>query len=400
VAQEFSQQLVYEKLEAILENAVDAIITIDRAGIIQSANPATTRLFGYRLKELVGKNVSILMPKPYRYEHDQYLKNYLDHGIKKIIGIGREIAARKKDGRVFPAHLAISEIRVRDEILFTGILRDISDIKAADRKLAQWNQELEERVRLRTQELKAVQDELIRSEKLATLGQVAGGIAHEIRNPLNAIKTSAYFLLQARQANAEKVREHLERIDRQVTLIDNVITALSDVAKLPAAKLGAVKIEEIRRKASQSTAVPANIRIVFKFAPELPPVLVDENQIPIAFRNLIRNARDAMPEGGELILGAEVVGAYVSAFVADTGVGIPSDCLELILEPMYTTKAKGMGLGLAITRAIVIRNNCELEIKSEQGEGSRFSIRIPVADIGQQKRNDDAKERSSNPDCR
>lgn len=376
---EYSRQLLHEQLEAILENAVDAIITINDRGIVETANRATERLFGYMVSEVVGQNVSMLMPSPYQGEHDQYINNYLETGIKKIIGIGREVVAKRKDGTEFPAHLAVSELGIEGRTLFTGIVRDISDVKAAEWKLAQLNEELEDRVKQRTEELRKVQDELIRSEKLATLGQVSGGIAHEIRNPLNAIKTSAYFLLHAKQASDEKVTEHLNRIDRQVTVIDNVITALSDVARLPDADLSAVDVEKLLRQVSKSTTLPANIRKVFKFASKLPPVLVDENQIPIAFRNLIRNARDAMPDGGELILGAEVIGHYVSAWVADTGVGIPADRLELILEPLYTTKARGMGLGLAITRAILIRNNCELEVHSEEGKGSQFTIQIPIA---------------------
>lgn len=374
-----SNRLVHEKLEAILENAVDAIITIDEHGIIESANPATENLFGYATEEIVGQNINLLMPDPYCEEHDEYIRRYLDSGDKKIIGIGREVVGLRKDGTIFPVHLAVSEIQLGNQTLFTGIVRDISDVKAARKKLEELNVQLEERVKQRTDELKRTQEDLIRSEKLATLGQISGGIAHEIRNPLNAVKTSAYYLLHAKHASEEKVKEHLERIDRQVSLIDNVITALSDVAKLPEADLKPVDIEKLLREVANTTTIPSNIRQLFKFASELPRGLADENQIPIAFRNLVRNARDAMPDGGDLTLGAELKNDYIEAFVADTGNGIPNDKVEQILDPLYTTKARGMGLGLAITRAVVIKNNCVLNIESQVGKGSCFTIQIPTA---------------------
>lgn len=368
-----------EKLEAILANAVDAIITIDERGLIETANPASERLFGYALAELVGRNVSMLMPNPYRDAHDQYLRNYIDSGVKKIIGIGREVVGKRKDGSEFPVHLAVSEISLGDRKLFCGIVRDITDLKVAEKQLAELNADLEQRVQERTAELHEAQSNLIKSEKLATLGQVAGGIAHEIRNPLNAVKTSAYYLLNAKQPPAEKVTEHLERIDRQVNMIDNVVTALSDVAKLPDAQLDSVDIERLLRSVVSSTSLPRNVKVEFEFEESLPACLVDENQVPIAFRNLIRNARDAMPAGGRLVVGARLDGEAIAAFVADDGVGIPAERLEKILEPLFTTKARGMGLGLAITRAVLVRNHCELIVESEVGQGSKFTIRIPLS---------------------
>lgn len=367
-------------LSAILENAVDAIITIDVKGIIDSANPATEKLFGYKVAELVGKNVNVLMPNPYREQHDGYLKNYVETGFKKIIGIGREVVGQRKDGTTFPMHLAVSEIWIGDRRLFTGIVRDISDLKKVEKQLARMNEELEERVRQRTAELRETQEDLVRSEKFATLGKVSGGIAHEIRNPLNAVKTSAYYLLNSKNATEEKIREHLERIDRQVTSIDNVITALSDVAKLPDANRIPTEISGIVKSALSSIGLPGNIRSKIELEDELPKVLVDENQITIAFKNLIRNARDAMPEGGEITVFASDNQDHIAVHVKDNGIGIAAEQLEKILEPLYTTKARGMGLGLSITRAIVEKNQGDLEVSSQLGQGSRFTIVLEKAD--------------------
>ncbi len=363
-------------LAAILENAVDAIINITPRGLVDSVNPAAEQMFGFSSAELLGKNIKILMPSPYQEEHDGYLENYLASGIRKIIGIGREVLGQRKDGSTFPMHLAVSEIKVGDRHLFTGIVRDISDLKQAEKELAEANEQLEARVKQRNAELRAAQADLVRSEKFATLGKVSGGIAHEIRNPLNAVKTSAYYLLNAKSPTDEKVREHLERIDRQVSLIDNVVTALSDVAKLPETYVKPTNLALVLRSAVGSVGLPDNISVELQFPADLPDVMADENQIVIAFKNLIRNARDAMPNGGQLKIDSTVNSDSVSFHISDNGIGISAEHLEKILEPLFTTKARGMGLGLSISRAIVEKNKGQLSVESELGKGSCFTITL------------------------
>ena len=213
-------------------------------------------------------------------------------------------------------------------------MRDISDLKAVEKELANINEQLEDRVRQRTAELKEVQSDLLRSEKFATLGKVSGGIAHEIRNPLNAVKTSAYFLLNANSPTEEKTREHLERIDRQVSLIDNVVTALSDVAKLPDAQLVSADLRLVLKSSLSAVGLPANVDAVLELPEDLPNVMVDANQIVIACKNLIRNARDAMPDGGKLSISATVQDERVAFHFTDTGTGISPENLQQILEAL------------------------------------------------------------------
>jgi two-component system sensor kinase FixL len=208
---------------------------------------------------------------------------------------------------------------------------------------------------------------------------VSGGIAHEIRNPLNAVKTSAYYLLNAKNPTDEKTREHLERIDRQVSLIDSVVTALSDVAKLPDARLVPTAMGRVLDAVVKSISLPGNVAVVFELSDDLPDVLVDESQIAIAFKNLVRNARDAMPDGGTVTLGAITDDDQVTFTVQDTGTGIAPDSLEKVLEPLFTTKARGMGLGLSITRAIAEKNKGTLAVTSELNKGSCFSIQLQKA---------------------
>lgn len=363
-------------LQAILSNAVDSIVTIDERGTIHSVNPATETMFGYSQSEMIDQNVKMLMPNPYRDLHDDFLTSYLQTGTRRIIGIGRETEGRRQDGSTFHIHVAVSEFTVDGTRWFTGVVRDISDLKKIERQLAETNEQLEQRVQQRTRELEQAQSDLVRSEKYSTLGKVAGSIAHEIRNPLNAVKTSAYFLLNAKQPTQEKTREHLERIERQVTSIDNVITALTDVVRLPESSLQQVNPESILRDAVCSIQFDANIQIIFDVAAGLPPVWVDESQIMIAFRNLIRNARDAMPDGGTLTLRAVQENDFVDLIISDSGIGISPENLERILEPLFTTKARGMGLGLSITQTIVEKNKGQLSVTSEPGVGSEFCIRL------------------------
>jgi signal transduction histidine kinase len=218
-----------------------------------------------------------------------------------------------------------------------------------------------------------------RGERLATIGQVAAGIAHELRNPLNVVKTSVYYLLNARNPTPAKTTEHLQRIERHVVLSDGVITALSSFAKQPLPNLRPFSVEQCVREALEVNLPPENIQVVTGYPPGLPPVLADPDQIRIVLGNLIRNAREAMPEGGRLTITARPSpgeGDWVEVDVTDTGVGIAADRLGRVTEPLYSTKAKGLGLGLAIARALLEKNRGRLRVVSEPGRGSTFTVRL------------------------
>jgi signal transduction histidine kinase len=223
-----------------------------------------------------------------------------------------------------------------------------------------------------------------RTERLAAIGQVAGGIAHELRNPLNVVKTSVYFLLNARTPTAEKKAEHLQRIERQVLLADGVITALSNFARLPVPNLRAFPVAQCVQEALDANPMPENCAVTVDCPASLPQVLADLDQMRIVFGNLFRNAREAMPQGGKLTVTGRFVDDAVELAVADTGVGIPPEVLGRITEPLYSTKARGLGLGLAIARAILEKNKGSLGVTSEPGRGSTFTVRLaavpPVED--------------------
>lgn len=220
---------------------------------------------------------------------------------------------------------------------------------------------------------------LQRQERLAAIGQVAGGVAHELRNPLNVIKTSVYYLLNARAPTSEKTSAHLKRIERHVALSDGVITALSNFARLPTPQQVRCPAQALVREALEMCTPPPGVEINIDCAEDLPPMFVDGDQIRIVIANLIRNACDAMPAGGRLDIQARGADDSIELAVRDTGAGIAAENLAHIMEPLYSTKARGLGLGLAIARAILDKNKGSLHVTSVPDTGSTFVIKLPAA---------------------
>jgi signal transduction histidine kinase len=219
------------------------------------------------------------------------------------------------------------------------------------------------------------------AERLATLGQVAGGVAHELRNPLNVIRTSIFYLLNARRPTPEKTEEHLRRIERHVTRADGVIAALSSFARMPLPALRPVAPEGLIREAIEAEEPGPEVRVELELPETLPLVLVDPDQLRIALGNLIRNACDAMPQGGVLRIRGAARGGLVELAVSDTGVGIAPEDLTRIMEPLYSTKARGLGLGLSIARSIVEKNQGSLRVTSELGVGSTITLELTAAAV-------------------
>ncbi len=218
-----------------------------------------------------------------------------------------------------------------------------------------------------------------RSERLAAIGQVAGGIAHELRNPLNVVKTSIYYLMNAHNPSAAKTAEHLQRIERHVMVADGVITALSNFAKLPMPNLQPFAVEPCLREVLELNPLPENVEVLIACPTSLPQALGDKDQIRIVLGNLVRNAREAMPQGGRLSIDTRRVDDNIEIDVMDTGVGIPPDNLSRITEPLFSTKARGLGLGLAIVRSILDKNKGSLSVTSTVGRGTACTVRLLAA---------------------
>lgn len=218
-----------------------------------------------------------------------------------------------------------------------------------------------------------------RSERLAAIGQVAGGIAHELRNPLNVVKTSVYYLLHSRNPTPEKKTEHLQRIEKHVVLADGVITALSNFAKMPLPNLRPFSVEQCINEALEINSGPDTVQVDTLVPSNVGLALGDMDQLRIVIGNLIRNGREAMAKGGKLVVQARRVNDRVEIDVSDTGQGIAPENLSRIMEPLFSTKARGLGLGLAIVRAILDKNKGSLHVASEVGRGTTCTVRLAAA---------------------
>lgn len=319
-------------------------------------------------------------------EQIERLKGSLTRWVRELLGGAYDGEYVERRWRVGCRHVEIGLDQVFTNValsrLRTGLCRALRD---------EWDEsheELVEAVRslnmLLDLDLAIIEDayqseytaRLQRSARLVTLGQVAGGVAHELRNPLNVVKTSVYYLLNARNPTPEKKAEHLRRIERQVEAADSVITALSNFARMPLPSLHPVPLARLVRDVLELNAPGDGVRVELDVPESLPPALADGDQIRIVLGNLVRNACDAMPEGGRLTIRGREDGRGVEVDVADTGVGIPPEDLSRVMEPLYSTKARGLGLGLAIARAILEKNQGSLRVVSEGGRGSTFTVRL------------------------
>lgn len=364
-----------EQLRAVLNTAVDAIITIDRRGHIVSVNPATLKMFGYSEEELAGQNVKMLMPSPYHEEHDGYLQRYHETGEKRIIGIGREVVGQRKDGSTLPVELAVSEMPELG--LYTGILRDVTERK-------RYEEELEHLVEERTEELQKAQAELVKNERLAVLGELAGGVAHELRTPLGIIRNAVYFLEATADGEDAEQREVLDEVKRAVTSSDYIISELLDYVREPPKILNNFPATDAIADALKQLTIPDNIRVVLpdmersSNPSEAFEVNANQDQVTRILTNLIQNAVQAMADGGELKIGLTKNDKGTCIAIGDTGSGIPPESLDRIFDPLYTTKTKGIGLGLAISRRYAELNQGQLDVESDPGGGATFLLNLPT----------------------
>jgi PAS domain S-box-containing protein len=377
------------RAHAILTTAVDAVVVIDELGIVETFNPAAERMFGFTAEEVVGQNVNVLMPEPYRGEHDSYVANYLRTGKKKIIGIGREVAGRRKDGSIFPVELAVSEARLRDRRVFVGMVRDLTDRKRAEEALRESNRQLENALaalHVKGDEVKTMSQQLWQAAKLAAVGELAASIAHELNNPLAIVSLRVESLLAQTPANDPR-RRVLEIVEQEVERMANLVANLLQFSRRGLPRVSTVDVSEDLVKTLelvQHHLRTRHVKVVQEFAPDMPTIQADRQQLRQVFLNLLTNASDAMPNGGTLsVRTARGSLAGRSALVlefSDTGVGIAEENLPKVLEPFFTTKeeGKGTGLGLAICRRAVQEHNGTIQVSSELGKGTCVRITIPL----------------------
>jgi len=270
--------------------------------------------------------------------------------------------------------------RALDEVKEKEARRQAEDErKKAEDALREYSIRLEEMVEERTRELRDAHERLLSQEKLAVLGQLAGGVGHELRNPLGAIKNASYYLNMVLKESAPEVKEALQILEREVAASESIISSLLDFALPKPPNQRQVEIGLLLQKVLPRIPIPSNIEVVLQVDETLPDISADSDQLSQVFRNIILNAVQSMPGGGKLVVTAKIASTgQLDISISDTGEGIQKENIEKIFEPLFTTKAKGIGLGLAITRMLLKAHGGILLLQSEPGKGSVFTVRLPA----------------------
>ena len=370
-----AQQLLMEReahLQSVLNTVPDAMVVIDPRGIIQSISATAETLFGYTAGEAIGRNVSMLMPEPYRSGHDGYLARYMTTGERRIIGIGRVVVGCRRDGTTFPMELAVGEVRLGERRLFTGFVRDLTERQETQRRLQD------------------LQEELLHMARFTALGEMASTLAHELNQPLTAV---ASYLNGARRLidggkpdDLPMIRGAIESAAEQALRAGQIIRRLREFVSRGESDYVP---EDMRRLVEEACALAlvgakeAGVHFTLRFDNDLPPVLADKIQIQQVLVNLIRNAIEAMQqtETRELTVSVSASDANMAQIsVRDTGSGITPEILPQLFQPFVTSKPHGMGVGLSISRTIAESHGGRLWAEPGPDRGTIFHLTLRIAD--------------------
>jgi signal transduction histidine kinase len=291
-------------------------------------------------------------------------------GIEELRQVNEELEASNEELRATE-----EELRASNEELESSN----EELRATEEELRASNEELQ----ATNEELKGTQERLIRSEKLAAIGQLAGGVGHELRNPLGAIKNAAYYIKgkvsKSELAQKEpKVMEFLNIVDDEINSSNKIINDLLSFSRVGKPAVSPARIETVINDAIAHTPIPENIKLSKNVMVSLPEIQIDTDQIRQVLINMIINAVQAMPDGGKLAIAAREKDNFLEVEIADTGTGIPKEIIGKIFDPLYTTKAKGIGLGLAVCKSIIDRHEGQIDVASNVGEGTTFTIKLPM----------------------
>ncbi|NOX27114.1 MAG: PAS domain S-box protein [Gammaproteobacteria bacterium] len=378
------QSLKEKRLSAILNNAIESIISIDCNAIIEDINPATVRIFGYEKAELIGKNIKLLIPSPWHHKHDEYIKNYLATGIKKIIGIGREVSGQRKDGSIFPIDLSIGEVVFDGKHSFTGIIRDISD-----RKLA------EEEFKLQEEEIHRNREQFSQLSRISAVGELAASIAHEINQPLTAIGSYAQACVRLaknkdRLVDNEEFLSSIDKISEQTQRAAKVIQHLRSLINKHDVQYELVDVNDLISEVielSRTRLLSAKINIEITPLSQSLLIECDPIQIQQVLLNLINNAIDSicMSDFGKrkiiirtLYETAKTTTNAILVSVRDFGEGVTQKDRAGIFSSFVTNKAHGMGVGLSISRSIIEAHGGDLYLNNDINHGAEFYFTLPV----------------------
>jgi two-component system sensor kinase FixL len=359
-------------LRSILDTIPDGMVVIDERGIVQSLSTTAELMFGYSADEVCGRNVSMLMPTPYREHHDDFLARYLSTGERRIIGFGRVVAGQGKDGSTFPLELAVGEVRGTGHRLFTGFVRDLSERQRTERRL---------------QEL---QSDLSHVSRLSEMGQMASALAHEVNQPLTAatnyVEAARLILASGDDVALDRLMTVIDNVSAQISRATQIIRRLRDFVKKGETAQRAEDVAQVIAEASALALIGARergVKVELRSEMNLPSVLIDNIQIQQVIVNLMRNAIEAMEasERRELTIASELQGdARVWISIVDTGPGIAPEIADRLFQPFVTTKPQGMGVGLSICRSIIEDHGGKLAVEPNPAGGTIFRFSLPVVE--------------------
>ncbi len=360
------------RLRSILDTVPDAIITIDEQGTIESFSAAATRLFQYSSAEVTGNNVRMLMPSPYREQHDGYLSHYRDTGERRVIGKGRIVVGQRRDGSTFPMELAVGEVTGGGRRLFTGFVRDITERRGTEQRL---------------QEL---QSELLHVSRLSAMGQMSAAIAHELNQPLTAIVNyikAAQRMLPTDSQAGGKIQSAHDAMDKAAAQTIRAGAIIQRLREFVEKRQSERSLENLNKIAEESIALAfvgaahTNVKVKLDLDPRISAVLVDRIQIQQVLINLLKNSIEAMASVDKrqltLATGADDAG-FVQITIRDTGPGLSPEVMAKLFQPFVTTKATGMGIGLTICQSIVEAHGGHIFVLQDELPGAGFRIRLPL----------------------
>jgi two-component system sensor kinase FixL len=355
-------------LKSILDTVPDAMIVIDERGVIQSFSSAAERQFGWTNPQVLGRNVSMLMPEPYRSAHDGYIGRYLTSGERRIIGIGRVVVGERKDGSTFPMELSVGEMVSGERRYFTGFVRDLTERQAAERRMQD------------------LQGELVHVSRLTALGEMASALAHELNQPLTATANfmrGCLLLVEREPTDKTRLKDMISQAADQALRAGQIIRRLRGFVAKGEAERRVEGLPQLLEEAGALAMVGVkerDVRLRFEIDPGVNLVMADKVQIQQVVLNLIRNAIEAM-EGRvrrELVVGAACApDGMVEVYVSDTGHGISPEVASQLFQPFMTTKAHGMGIGLSISRTIIEAHGGRIWVEPNPQGGVTFRFSLP-----------------------
>lgn len=367
-----TQDINKTELSAVLDTMVDGVIIISGKGLIEGYNPACEEIFGHSKTDVIGENVKLLMPEPYHSEHDDYIENYKLSGDAKIIGIGREVKGRRKDGSVFPMYLSVGELPRTSARAFVGIIRDLTSESEQQKKYDK------------------LQLDHFHLSRVAAMDQMGAAIAHELNQPLSAVMNyleAGSAILEQGKAGSEKIlKDIMSKSAVQARRASKILSNLrrfietGDVEKSihDISEVIATAIDLIRPRFNNDS-----VELQVKIPNNLPQVLISGLQIQQVLVNLLRNAAEALAdvEKKDLWVTAELdKTGFVKVGVIDTGLGMTDDQFKRLYEPFATNKAGGLGVGLSISQSIIANHDGRLWAERNAPKGTKFYFTVPAVE--------------------